>query len=96
MMLLLYSTNLGIFGSAVMYNFVGVYAVATFFLAYFWMKDVINEKEFDERRASSRSTQKKVRFTFVLKQAATLLVTEPVMPLAILGGVIQYCFLILG
>ena len=67
MMLLLYSTNLAIFSSAVMYNFVGVYTVVTLFLVYYWMKDVINEKEFDERRASSRSTMKKVRFTFVLK-----------------------------
>ena len=79
-----------------MYNFVGAFAVMTFFMVYFWMKDVILEKEFDDRRESTRSSIRKVRFGFVLKQAGTLLITEPLIALAILGGVIQYCFLILG
>jgi hypothetical protein len=95
-MLLLYSTQLSVFNSSVMYNFVGAFAVMTFFMVYFWMKDVILEKEFDERRESTRSSVRKVRFGFVLKQAGTLLITEPLIALSILGGVIQYCFLILG
>ena len=95
-MLLLYSTQLSVFNSSVMYNFVGAFAVMTFFMVYFWMKDVILEKQFDERRESTRSSVRKVRFGFVLKQAGTLLITEPLIALAILGGVIQYCFLILG
>lgn len=79
-----------------MYNFIGICGVSTFIIVFFWMKDVILEKEFDERRASSRSIHTKVRFGFVLKQAGTLIITEPLIFLAILGGVIQYCFLILG
>ena len=79
-----------------MYNFIGAVAVLTFAMVYKWMKDVILEKEFDDRRASTRSSITKVRFGFVLKQAGKLLITEPLIALAILGGVIQYCFLILG
>lgn len=54
-----------------------------------WMKDVIKSKDFEARREKSGSLKQNQRLGYVLKQAGKLILSEPLIPFAIIGSVIQ-------
>tara|TARA_B110000285_G_C14974411_1_gene538222 strand:- start:407 stop:862 length:456 start_codon:yes stop_codon:yes gene_type:complete len=60
------------------------------------MKDVINSKEFKERRKATNTDSKKVRCKFVCKQTWTVVKTEPYISFGIIGITLTLLLLNIG
>lgn len=73
--------------NAVLYSYVTI-SFGYIILVAFGMKDVVNEKEFSQRRERSGSTNGKARAWFVLKQGLKVIWQEPQIFYAVIGAII--------